>query len=192
MSDPYAIAGTDCLKNKLGIIDPAKLAAIEARIVAVRDVEIARDPLPGTYNLEHLKSFHYALFRDIYEWAGQTRTVNIAKPGSLFAAWQFVEDQVSAVLAELAKAGHLIAYNSTQFLEALAYFYGELNACHPFREGNGRTVRAFLRQLGAAAGYILDWSELSEGANIEACRINLNTSDTSVLKEVLRPVVRRI
>ena len=76
-------------------------------------------------------------------------------------------------------------------MDALARYYGELNVLHPFREGNGRTSRAFLRQLAAAAGYQLDWSELSSEANIEACRLHLQTDDLAGLIEVLRPVVRR-
>lgn len=78
------------------------------------------------------------------------------------------------------------------FLSSLAHFYGELNVRHPFREGNGRTLRAFLRQLGAAAGFQLDWSELNTIENVEACRIHLNTTDTTMLKRILDPVVRRI
>ncbi|GGM38717.1 hypothetical protein GCM10011608_24300 [Micromonospora sonchi] len=68
----------------------------------------------------------------------------------------------------------------------------ELNVCHPFREGNGRTVRAFLRQLAAAAGYLLDWSELNAEANIAACQQHLATADLSLLVTALRPVVRRL
>ncbi|GAB3940930.1 hypothetical protein GCM10027614_25390 [Micromonospora vulcania] len=61
-------------------------------------------------------------------------------------------------------------------METLAHYYGELNVCHPFREGNGRTTRSFLRQLGAAAGFLLDWSELNEADNIAACREHLTTT----------------
>ncbi|NHO82860.1 Fic family protein [Micromonospora sp. CMU55-4] len=67
-----------------------------------------------------------------------------------------------------------------------------LNVCHPFREGNGRTLRALLRQLGVAAGYLLDWSELDAADNIAACVQHLNTGETDLLKAALDPVVRRI
>jgi cell filamentation protein len=184
--------GTDCLKNKLGLTDAKQLSIVETRIVSARDVEVARTTIPGDYNLDHLKSFHRALFRDVYDWAGETRTIDISKAGSRFAHWRYVDDQVSAVLADIARNGHLIGYNRTAFVEALAHCYGELNACHPFREGNGRSLRAFLRQLGAAAGFHLDWSELTESENIRACRENLLNADTKLLEQVLGPVVRRI
>ncbi|MDG4833250.1 hypothetical protein O7627_28670 [Solwaraspora sp. WMMD1047] len=82
MSDPYSWPGTDCLRNKLGIREPERLAALEARIVSVREVEVSRETIPGDYNLQHLKSFHGALFGDVYDWAGETRRVDISKPGS--------------------------------------------------------------------------------------------------------------
>ena len=75
---------------------------------------------------------------------------------------------------------------------SIHHYYGELNVCHPFREGNGRTLRAFLRQLSAAAGYQLDWSELNKSENIEACRRHLSTADVTMLVAVLDPVVSRI
>ncbi|WP_203901887.1 Fic/DOC family protein [Virgisporangium aliadipatigenens] len=165
---------------------------MELRIVAVRDVEIARTTVPGDYNLAHYKAFHRFLFRDVYEWAGESRTVDIAKPGSMFCHWRYVDDEVSSVLAQLMRDGHLIGYSLEGFLERLANYYGELNARHAFREGNGRATRAFLRQLAAAAGFLLDWSELDPDANIEACRVNLATAETAPLIKVLRPVVRRI
>ncbi|GAA3757058.1 putative adenosine monophosphate-protein transferase Fic [Plantactinospora mayteni] len=192
MPDPYSWPGTECLRNRLGITDSARLALLEAKIVSIREVEIAQETIPGDYNLEHLKLFHHALFRDVHDWAGETRTVDIAKTGSQFCHWRFVDDQVSAVLAELAGDGHLIGYNRPAFVQELAHYYGELNARHPFREGNGRSLRAFLRQLAAAAGYHLDWSELSKHDNVRACRENLLTADTKLLVSVLDPVVRRI
>jgi cell filamentation protein len=128
------------------------LARAEARIVSVREVEIATTTLPGEYNLEHYQRFHHALFRDVYDWAGQLRAVNIIKGDAQFGAAQFLAEQMSSVLAELERDKWLVGRPRAYFLDKLAYYYGELNARHPFREGNGRTLRAFLRQLSAAAG----------------------------------------
>jgi cell filamentation protein len=191
VSDPYAWPGSDCLANKLGIKDPEMLAVAEARLVSIRDVQIARLTIPGDYGITHLQSFHRTLFGDVYEWAGAPRTVDIAKPGAMFCHWRFVEDQVNATLGGLASEGFLVGYNQESFVRSLAHYYGELNVCHMFREGNGRAHRAFLRQLAAAAGYQLDWSELSRSANVEACRRHLQSADLSALVSVLTPVVRR-
>jgi cell filamentation protein len=180
------------LINKLGIVDATKLAHAEFRLASIRDVQASRSSIPGNFGLSHLQEFHRFLFQDVYPWAGKTRTVDISKPGATFCHWRYVDDEVSAVLAELSAEGHLIGFNRDAFLASLAHFYGELNVRHPFREGNGRTLRAFLRQLGAAAGFQLDWSELNTIDNVEACRIHLNTTDTTMLKRILDPVVRRI
>lgn len=192
MTDPYSQPDTGCLKNKLAISDPDELARTEARIVAIRDVQLAREPLPGEYNLPHLQRFHWFLFRDVYEWAGRSRTVDISKGGMRFCGWRFIDDQVSAVLRNLAADRWLTSLVRENFVDRLAYYYSELNACHPFREGNGRTQRAFLRQISAAAGWRLEWSELDQQTNVAASKESLLTADHSRLATVLDPVVTRI
>lgn len=190
--DPYCLPN-GCLRNKLNITDPEKLAVVEARIVSVRDVQLAVQSLPGEYNLEHYLRFHHSLFRDVYDWAGKTRTVNISKGSDvLFAPWQLVADQLAAGLGELENDNWLMGKSPDAFLSRLAYYYGELNARHPFREGNGRTLRAFLRQLAAAAGWRLDWSALNREDNINASRHNFITASPDRLVDVLRPVVHMI
>jgi cell filamentation protein len=192
VKDPYCLPGGECLRNKLGITDAAALKEIEARIVSIRDVEIARSALPGEYNSEHLQSFHKQLFQDIYDWAGEFRTVDIGKGGVFFANVTFLDDEVSQVLAQLERDDWLTGLRRESFVQKLAYYYGELNARHPFREGNGRTQRAFLRQLAASAGWRLDWSELNKADNIEASKRNLLAADTKMLVSVLDPVVAKI
>jgi len=193
VSDPYTQHGIDCLTNKLGIVNSDELARFEARIASIRDVEIATTTIPGLYNVEHLKSFHRKLFADIYPWAGELRIVDISKDEqSRFCHWRYIDDQASSVLTRLGTNGHLLGLNLSAFTEELAALYGDLNVVHPFREGNGRTVRAFLRQLAAAAGYQVDWSALSSADNIRACRDNLLTTDIKLMIEVLRPVIRKL
>jgi cell filamentation protein len=165
VTDPYLIPGADCLENKLGLADPVRLRETEARIVSIRDV---------------------------YPWAGEVRRVNISKDRSMFAAWQFVEDQTSAVLAGLEDDNWLIGVSRERFVTRLAHYYGELNVCHPFREGNGRTQRAFLRQLSAAAGWRLDWSALDKANNVAASEQALVAADFGLLRQVLEPVVVRM
>lgn len=187
--DPYSLPGGMCLRNKIGTTDPTVLSAAEARIVSIRDVELARETLPGEYNLQHYQDFHRHLFQDIYDWAGELRRVDISKGEVPFAHWQYLSDQTSAKLAELVDENLLISRNRTSFVSRLAHYYGELNVLHPFREGNGRTLRAFLRQVSAVAGWRLDWSMLDPEENIRASRHSLLTAETSELARVLDPVV---
>jgi cell filamentation protein len=192
VTDPYVIPGSECLQNLLGLTDWNELRTVEARIISIRDVELARTVLPGEYNLAHLQAFHRHLFQDVYSWAGQLRTVDIAKDGLRFGNWKFVDEQVSAVLAKLEDDNWLASLPRETFVVKLAFYYGEINAVHPFREGNGRAQRAFLRQLSAAAGWHLDWSELNKSDNIMASRHNLRTATTDQLAKVINPVVVRI
>jgi len=146
VGDPYSIPGTDCLANKLGVADADELREVEAQLASIRDIQISRVSVPGSYGLAHLLRFHEILFSDVYDWAGRTRTVDISKPGVYFCSWRFVEDEVTAVLDRLKDDGFLAGVKMDEFVKSLAHYYGELNVRHPFREGNGRALRAFLRQ----------------------------------------------
>lgn len=82
--DPYLIPGTKTLQNKLGITDSATLSTFERKFTSARDAAAITNPAPGNLDFDHLKYIHKNLFQDVYEWAGQVRTVNIAK-GEAFA-----------------------------------------------------------------------------------------------------------
>jgi len=85
------LSGTDCLRNKLAIRSASELEEAESRIVSLKDVMLARNPIPGEYDLNHLCNLHTFLFGDVYDWAGRLRTVNIGKPGGLiFGHWEFI------------------------------------------------------------------------------------------------------
>jgi cell filamentation protein len=191
VTDDYCWPDTDCLRNKLDIRDAAELRAVEAQIVSVRDVHIATNTLPGQYDAQHFRAFHKSLFGDLYDWAGETRIVDIDK-GVRFGHWRYVDDQLAGRLRELRNDQWLVGLRRVPFLDRIAYYYGEINAIHPFREGNGRTQRAFLRQLCAAAGWSIDWTQLDKDANDLACAENLVSADSAPLRELLEPIVSRI
>lgn len=99
---------------------------------------------------------------------------------------------MSSVLTRLERDRWLIGRQRQHFVEALAYYYGEINARHPFREGNGRTLRAFLRQLAASAGWRLDWSALDREHNTAASVHSFHTGHYDKLVAALDPVVHQI
>ncbi|WP_405672266.1 Fic/DOC family protein [Streptomyces sp. NBC_01530] len=141
MNDPYAMPN-GVLRNKLGITDHQLLAAAEADITRARLVLLAERPLPGAYDLGHLQAFHATIFGDIYPWAGELRTVNIAKR-TPFCPVRNLMPYAAEVFGRLASSGHLRDLPRQEFVIRLAALYGDLNVIHPFREGNGRTQRAF-------------------------------------------------
>ncbi len=81
MSDPYVDPGTGVLYNKLGLQTWAELLHAEREITTAREVELHEHPPARTYDLDHLRAVHCHLFGDIYDWAGEPRTINMAKEG---------------------------------------------------------------------------------------------------------------
>ncbi|CRK59837.1 Cell filamentation protein fic [Alloactinosynnema sp. L-07] len=168
-SDPYTDPATGVLFNLFELDDPVALAEVERDITFLREDDLRRAPLPGQFDFRHLRAYHRHLFRDIYEWAGDPRRVNIAKPGAFFASWLHVETALHEVFAKLHKENLLVGLDRATYLARFTYFFIEVNVVHPFREGNGRTQRAFFRHLAAHAGWELDIATLVGAHYIEAC-----------------------
>jgi Protein involved in cell division len=167
VTDPYVDPETGVLRNLWGITDPVKLRAAEADITAAAVFALATEWLPGAYDLEHLRAFHRRIFGRLYPWAGEIRTVAIAKT-DMFCLPQFIEPYANDVFLNLALEKHLRGLPREAFVDRLTHYLAEVNAIHPFREGNGRTQRAFFSQLSRDAGWPVDWSGLDRNENIAA------------------------
>lgn len=176
MRDPYSWPQGDCLENRLGIYDQTELDQIEFEVALIRDAEVRALIVPGLYDLKHLQRFHRRLFSDIYDWAGKLRTVGISK-GLPFAHPGNIESSARDILSPLQGELFLSGLTREAFLDKLAYYLGHVNALHPFREGNGRTQRAFFRQMAATAGWVLDWSAIDKEANDSASYASLCGND---------------
>lgn len=187
-SDPYLYPGTDVLRNARGIRDPDDLRRVEADLTATRAARLATHPLPGRYDLAHLQSFHRELFSGLYDWAGELRTVNIAK-ADLFTPPQFIESYAEEVFGELARAQpQLRTVTQDVFVERLAHHLGNVNALHPFREGNGRTQRAFFSQLAAECGYRLRWGDVAAARNNAAAIASMRGNEQP-LRDLLTDII---
>ena len=163
----YCYPGTDVLKNKLNIHDREILSDAERSISLVRMIELEEHPIKGNYDLDHLKRIHKALFGDIFEWAGQLRTVDISK-GTMFCKCEYIESTANKLFRELKDENNLIGLQIDDMVSRSAYYLCEINAIHPFREGNGRTQRLFVKQLAFDAGYHLDFTGISDEEMINA------------------------
>ena len=143
------------LENKLGITNSAELAREEERISKRKAVELfesgALDKLtPGRFT--SLQAIHKALFEDIYDFAGELRTLNLAKGNFRFAPLMYLE----------AALGNIDKMPQSTFDEIIEK-YVEMNIAHPFREGNGRSTRLWLDQmLKAGIGQVVDWSKVDK------------------------------
>lgn len=167
MTDPYTDPVTGILRNNLGLGTARDLEAAEREIAHAALILLRESPVQPTYDLSHLCAIHRRIFGDIYEWAGQVRTVAIAK-GSMFCLPQFIESAAAEIFRQLRQEKFLRGFDRDAFIDRVTYYLGEVNAIHPFREGNGRTQRAFFEQLAHEAGYSLAWQQLDAQRNIMA------------------------
>ena len=102
---------------------------------AVRQSELSNMGVTGDFSLKHMCSIHKQLFQDVYSWAGKTRTVDISK-GTIFCLVQFIESQFDDLYRKLKKENFLSDISDEQEMsKRLAYYLGELNMIHPFRDG---------------------------------------------------------
>src|ERR1700722_14544949 len=185
--DPYADPATGVLRNKLGLRSSAELEAAEREITHAALIFLRESPVPASYDLLHLCAVHHRIFGDIYDWAGQLRTVAIAK-GTWFCLPQYVESAAAEVFRALHDESLLRGLPRDVFAERLTYYLGEVNAVHPFREGNGRAQRAFFEQLASDAGFILDWQHLGADRNIAASAAIMH-GDPAPMRKMLDALV---
>jgi cell filamentation protein len=184
-SDPYLDPATGVLKNRLGITDAPTLEQAEADMVAARSYELSRTPLKGRFDCAHLQAIHKHLFGDLYEWAGELRTIDISKDGNRFAHHTRIESAAALIFEQLARENHMAGLGPDVFSDRAAYYLGELNALHPFREGNGRAQREFISHLAHAHGYYVAWENIA-AADLLTASIASFHGDTSELARFIR------
>lgn len=159
----YFVDGDGTLHNKLGIVDENLLKKREDDIVALHISEVLNEPDPREFDFDYLLALHRRLFGEIYDFAGQIRTVNIMKPDgeAPFAYAEFIPSEAARIFTQLKHDRYLVGLKKAEFVQKISALAADLNALHPFREGNGRTIRLFLALLAKHAGYIIDYSQVS-------------------------------
>jgi cell filamentation protein len=157
VKDPYCYKHTAVLRNRLGLRDQAALDAFEAEATAQRFTEL----LPtGRLGVAHYRAVHKHLFGDVFSWAGRFRSVRIAKASSMFCYPEHIASQMARVFGDLKGKSWLQGLSPVDFSREAAHFLAELNAIHPFRDGNGRTQLAFVTLLAFAAGHKVDFDRI--------------------------------
>lgn len=141
------------LKNKPGLKDASALDRFERRSAVQRQTEGAPE---GDFDLAHLRAIHRHLFQDVYDWAGELRTVEIAKGGNQFQFCRFIETGMADVHRRLVAGDYLRNLTPDAFADRAGEIIGDVNYVHPFREGNGRTQALYLDRLVRNAGHPFD------------------------------------
>lgn len=181
--------GTSVLINKLDIRDEQVLAQVEADITKLRISQWELNPLADTFDFNHYKAIHAHLFSDLYNWAGQIRTVELSKKGTRFCSAAEIENRAELIFTRLYQLNFLKSMEHSGFVEELTDFYCSTNELHPFREGNGRTQRLFLSQLTTNAGYTLNFSDM-DGDLLMIATIQAAQGVADLLKHLLGEAVK--
>ena len=181
----YCYDGSDVLINKLDIKDKALLQKYEAKIVAAKLLALRKKGIIGNFDIEHLKNIHKYLFEDVYPFAGNFRTENIAKGVFRFAEWEYIETELTNLMNKLKSENFLADFDKNNLAEKLAFYLSELNVLHPFREGNGRTTREFIRELALKNDYILNLKKVNPKDFLNASiKSIVDTTDLTNLRNV--------
>ena len=179
--DPYT-SDTGVMKNRLGIQDAGTLSQAERQLASFRAAEIKDGSAPAAtrcpFDAAHLRAVHHHTLQDVYEWAGTTRGDPLTLEGQRFrqpqqlikATTAFeeaaqVNARLDSLLERLAQHDHLRGLSRKDFSRQAADVLSDLNQIHPFREGNGRTLREFMTQLAAQAGHPLQFEAVRGAAH---------------------------
>ena len=165
----YCYPNSDILKNNFNIRDNSKLEILERKLVLAKLYELRQNKQIGKFDIHHFVSIHKFLFEDIYPFAGLFRTENIAKGNFSFAEWQYIESELNRLLNELKNEYYFKDLSKDLLSKRLAYYMAEFNVLHPFREGNGRSMRLWLdHMLCIELQKTIDWSQIDKEIYLSA------------------------
>jgi cell filamentation protein len=187
MSDPYCYPGTDILRNIRNIQDAEELEAFERSLSANR-LETLPDDFPITP--EGYRAIDRYIFLDLYDWAGEYRVVDIARVDNLFCLAPYIAQELAKRFKAIQSENNLHGLDAEDFAARAAEHVIELNAIHPFREGNGRTLRAFLFVLARQAGHDIKMERIDGVPWIEASRVSFRTGDTRAMRNIIANAIR--
>lgn len=157
----YTNKDTGVLLNKENIKDYKELIAFESLCVANRSELLRQNPIKIECGYDLLK-IHKFLFQDVYDWAGEVRKVEIAKGGRQFLPIHSFNSAFSYIDKLLSEFKAIEKTDKTQIAKKLAEILDNINFLHPFREGNGRCQREFIRLLAKQKGYELDLNPIDD------------------------------
>lgn len=186
--------GSAVLRNRVGATTIEELRSAENDLLEFRLAELRSRPtlIARTYDLAHLQRLHHHLFQDVYEWAGELRTVGIAKGEGDDASFMpplEIERPVDHVASRIASGQFLRNVPNDDLVAEVAYLYDYLNFAHPFREGNGRTQREFFAQLLAETGRGLTWDRIEMDELHAACHVARTAGDTAALARIFELIL---
>ena len=197
--DRYVDPVTKIAYNRLGLRRRSELAAADYRMTDVRLAQLILEPLRGTFDLDHLERLHRHIYSDLYDWAGEHRTISFSRGLNAEPGWKARFARVDDIAMVAASIRHDLGMWNTlkglahaDFLVRLTSIYVKLNYMHPFLKGNGRAIAAMLTQLASDARYALHFErvepeEWSRATAYSMPRVG-NGPDAPKLLRDLRPI----
>ena len=185
----YCYKDTNVLRNKLNIKDLETLKNAEDEITLVKQMELLQNPIKGSFTKSHLFNIHKFIFGDIYSFAGKIRNEDISKGTTTFYPSELINRELDKVFLKIKEENMIRETDRDKVINNLAYVMAELNIIHPFREGNGRSIREFIRVLAKRCGYDLNWGNVDSEKLLEASIESVD--DYSVLIDVLELCINK-
>ena len=177
--------------NIIGATSQEELIEGEKFAFAIRALQVEADEyIVAKHDEQEFKKLHQFLFQDVYNFAGSYRSVAIAKGDTVFCYPQFLYDQSKRIFTEIASCDFK-NQSPSNASATCASSKTELNLLHPFREGNGRTIRIFLRSLAKANGFEWKYEDLEREKYIKAMIKSQfdHTELTNLIKETLTKIM---
>lgn len=196
-TDPFLQDDGVTMKNRLGIKTPEFLRFAERELSNDRSANVGM--IEGSFDEQHLRDIHHHLFERVYEWAGTMRhdTIELegekirvsevagvlSKGSTSFLPANYL-DRGLAVVSDLANSENAKSSDPDTFASAATEILSELNHVHPFRDGNGRTQRAFVQQLAVRAGHKVSFKGITTERNV-AASIDAHQGDTTAMGRII-------
>lgn len=170
----YCYPDSNVLKNKLNIRDNKLLKTAEEEITLIKQMELLKNPIKGIFSKAHLMNIHKFIFEDIYPFAGKIRREQISKADTMFYPPNLIDRELDKVFVKIKEKNMLRETDEEKVFDNLAYVMAELNIIHPFREGNGRSIREFIRLMAKRMGNDLNWGNVDKEELLEASILSVD------------------
>lgn len=183
----YCYIGSDVLKNKLGIRDKEQLKTAEENFSAVKQLVLIKEPINGRFTKNHLFKIHKFMFCDVYSFAGHIRREQISKGDTMFYPPSSIDKELNNVFNFIHTSGMLEEKIREKQIQNLSYVMARLNEIHPFREGNGRSIREFIRCMALNYGLQINWGNTDRENLIKSSIKSID--DTMAFVDVLNKCI---
>jgi cell filamentation protein len=180
----YTDPKTGLLRNLLDISDSKELLFVESAAVTKRIQELYENPVK-IKGVDNFFEIHKHLFQDIYAWAGEIRKVEISKDGKQFFPTTHFDNALKYIEQLIAEFKKIPKNENKKLAEKLAEVLDNINYLHPFREGNGRTQREFLRLLALEKGLTLNLNPPDNKSVYDRYMKGTIESDVTTLTELI-------